>query len=160
MAPMNVMNQNTINENRKVIGKDRLTHNQSYKWGSGTSVNNRVKKNELLPCRFGACSKGIVNWAVAARFKYPNQRILASKIDYKSAYYRCRLNVKTVIQNCTQLPNENLAIIALILTFGGAPGSYEWGVVSETICDLAMVILHDIKWEPDILYAPISRLVP
>ena len=36
MAPMNIMNQNTINETWQIIGKDRLTHDQSYKWGSET----------------------------------------------------------------------------------------------------------------------------
>ena len=75
MAPMNIMNQNTINETGQIIGKDRLTHNQSYKWGSGTSVNNRVQKEELLPCIFGACIKQIIKWAVTARQKYLGNRI-------------------------------------------------------------------------------------
>jgi hypothetical protein len=43
MAPMNIMEQNTIDEFGRVIPKDRLTHDQSWKWGgSGTSVNSRV----------------------------------------------------------------------------------------------------------------------
>jgi hypothetical protein len=49
MAPMNIINQNTIDETGKIIVKDRLTHDQSYKWGSETSVNSRVRKEELLP---------------------------------------------------------------------------------------------------------------
>ena len=52
LAPMNIMTQNTINEHGRIVKKDRLTHNQSYKWGSGTSVNSRVDKDDLLPCRF------------------------------------------------------------------------------------------------------------
>ena len=65
---MNIMNQNTIDEHGRIVGKDRLTHDQSYEWsGSGTSVNSRVEKERLLPCRFGACIKRIINWAVAAR---------------------------------------------------------------------------------------------
>ena len=47
------------------------------------------------------------------------------KIDYKSAYRQCHLNADTAIQTCTQLPEEDLAIVALHLTFGGAPGPYE-----------------------------------
>jgi hypothetical protein len=48
MAPMNIMAQNTIDEFGRVVPKDRLTHNQSWKWEvSGTSVNSRVQK-ELL----------------------------------------------------------------------------------------------------------------
>jgi len=160
MAPMNIMNQNTIDEFGRICGKDRLTHDQSYKWTSGTSVNSRVLKDYLLPCKFGACIKRLANWAVAARRLYPNRRILATKIDYKSAYRRCHLHWKTAIQTCTQLPEESLAIIALRLTFGGAPGSFEWGVISESICDLAMRILHDEEWDPATLHAPEPELVP
>ena len=62
--------------------------------------------------------------------------IISSKIDYKLAYRRCHLNAYTEIQTCTQLPEEELAIVALCLTFGGAPGPYEWGVLSESKCNL------------------------
>jgi hypothetical protein len=78
--PMNIMPQYTIDELGQIIPKDRLTHDQSWKWSLGTSVNSRVQKECLQECQYG------VNWAVAACKKYPNQRILASKIDYKSAY--------------------------------------------------------------------------
>ena len=66
LAPMNIMKQNTIDELGNIIPKDRLTHDQSYKWSSGTSVNSRVQFNTLLPCRFGACIRRIANYAVAA----------------------------------------------------------------------------------------------
>ena len=160
MAPMNIQKQNTIDEHGMIIEKDRLTHDQSYRWSSGTSVNSRVDKEVLLPCMFGGCIKRIINWAVAARRECPGQRILASKIDYKSAYRRCHLNASTAIQTCTQLPDEGLAIVALRLTFGGAPGPYEWGVISETVCDLAMAILQDNNWDPMNLHAPNQELVP
>ena len=84
-----------------------------------------------------------MNWAVAARMKFPSRRIFASKIDYKSAYRRCHLGSDTAIQTCTQLPDDDLAVVALRLTFGGAPGPYEWGVISETICDLSTAILQN-----------------
>ena len=45
LAPMNIMTQNKIDEYRRIVEKDRLTHDQSYKWGSGTSVNSRVYKD-------------------------------------------------------------------------------------------------------------------
>ena len=47
MAPMNIMAQNTIDEFGRVVSKDRLPHDQSWKWGSGTSVNSRVRKEFL-----------------------------------------------------------------------------------------------------------------
>ena len=64
------------------------------------------------------------------------------------------------MQKCTQLPEKDLAVLFLRLTFGGAPGPYEWGVLSESICDLAMAILHDDNWDPETLSAPESKLVP
>ena len=88
-------------------------------------MNHRVKKKNLLPYKFGACIKRIIDWAVAARLKYPNKKILASKIDYKSVYCRCHLNVRMVLQTCTQLLEENLAVVALRLAFRGAPGPHE-----------------------------------
>ena len=127
MAPINIMTQNKIDEHGRIVEKDRFTHDQSYKWGSGTSVNSRVDKGDLLPCRFGTYLKRLMNWTVAARKKFLGKKIMSSKIDYKSAYRRCHLNANTEIRTCTQLPEEDFVIVALCLTFGGAPGPYEWG---------------------------------
>jgi hypothetical protein len=54
MAPMNIMAQNTINKFGRIVPKDRLTHDQSWKWGGfGTSVNSRVRKELLQETRHG-----------------------------------------------------------------------------------------------------------
>ncbi len=42
----------------------------------------------------------------------------------------------------------------LRLTFGGALCPYEWGIISETICDLATAIIKNDVWDPDDLQAP------
>mmetsp|Transcript_24276 Transcript_24276/g.35973 ORF Transcript_24276/g.35973 Transcript_24276/m.35973 type:complete len:268 (+) Transcript_24276:414-1217(+) len=109
---------------------------------------------------FGACIKRVVNWAVGARKKYPKRRTLAIKVDYRLAYRRDHLNAEMAIQTCTQLPEENLAIISLRLTFGGSPGPYEWGVLSEFICKLVNEILQNERWDQEKLFAPNSSLVP
>jgi hypothetical protein len=49
MAPMNIMEQNTIDKFRRIIQKNRLTHNQSWKWSSGTSVNSHIQKELFRP---------------------------------------------------------------------------------------------------------------
>ena len=67
---------------------------------------------------------------------------------------------KTAIQTCTQLPDKSLAVVALRLAFGGAPGPYKWGVISETVCDLATVILYGDDWSPVDTCAPNSNRVP
>ena len=58
-----------------------MTHDQSWTWQSETSVNSRVDEEQHMPCYFGQAMKRIINWAVAARKKYPNIRILATKLD-------------------------------------------------------------------------------
>ena len=115
---------------------------------------------DIPPCRFGACLKRLMNWNVAARKKFPGRKILSSKIDYKLAYRRCRLNTDTAIQTCTQLPEKDLAIVVLWLTFGGVPGPYEWGVISYSICDLSIAIMQDAGWDPTSLCATNGHLVP
>ena len=70
------------------------------------------------------------------------------------------MSAKTAIQTCTQLPEDNITIIALRLTFGGAPGPFDWGVISKTVCDLAMAILKSENWNSNTLYAPNHNLVP
>jgi hypothetical protein len=72
IAPMNIMAQNTIDEFDRIIPKDLLTHDQSWKWSSGTSVNSRVQKDLLQACRYGFCIRRLINWALAARKQYPN----------------------------------------------------------------------------------------
>jgi hypothetical protein len=139
----------------RIVPKDRLTHNQSYKWSySGTSVNSQVDKGELLPCVYGGAIRRLVNWAVTARNKYPTTRIYATNIDFKVAYRRLHLHHQTAVQGCTLIPDLELGLLPLRLTFGGAPCPYEWGVISETICDLATAILHDDAWDLDDLQAP------
>jgi len=121
---MNIMAQNTINKNGCVIPKTRLTHGLSWQWEkSGTSVKSRVKKELLQETRYHFCIRRLVNWAVAAQRQYPNQKILATKIDYKSAYRRGILHFATALKTA--------ALIALRLTFGGAPCPFEWGVIQK-----------------------------
>jgi hypothetical protein len=160
IAPMNIMAQNTIDEFGRIMSKDRLTHDQSWKWSSGISVNSRIIKELLLECRYGYCIRQLINWAVAARRKYPGQRILASKIDYKSAYRRGIFHFATALRTVTQLPEDELAILALHLTFGGAPCPFKWGVILETICDLANKLLKCQDWEPTNLHALVQHKIP
>ena len=105
----------------QVIPKDRLTHDQSWRWSSGTSVNSRVQKERLQERRYGVCIQRLVNWAVVAQKKYPIKPILAPKINYKSAYQQGILHFTMVLKTSTQLPDNLIAVITLQLTSGSAP---------------------------------------
>ena len=83
LALLNIINQNTIDEQGNIINKDILTHNQSFVFsGSNSSVNSCLDKSRLSPCIFGWVIKRLVNWIVSARRKYPNKRILATKVNF------------------------------------------------------------------------------
>jgi hypothetical protein len=97
---------------------------------------------------------------VAAKRKYSGQQILASKINYKSAYQRGTLNFATALQTVTYLPKGKLAILTLCLTFCSAPCPFEWGVISETVCDLGNELLKCDNWEPLTLHALVQKEIP
>jgi hypothetical protein len=61
------------------------------------------------------------------------------------AYFREHLHWSTVLQTCIQLPNNDLALITLHLTFVGRPCPYKWRVMSETICNLANELIKNNK---------------
>jgi hypothetical protein len=111
MAPINIMAQNTIDKLGRVIPKNRLTHDQSWKWSSRTSVNSRVQKELFQACGYSFCIRRLINWAVAVRQKYPGKKHLASKIHYKLAHHCGTLHFLMALKTATQLPENDLAII-------------------------------------------------
>ena len=76
------------------------------------------------------------------------------------AYRQGILHSATTLQTATQLPDNGLAIITLRLTFGGAPCPFKWGIMSETICDLANKLLKCNDWDPHTLHAPVQANIP
>ncbi len=106
----------------------------------------------LQECCYGFCIQCLVNWVVAACKKYPNQCILSSKIDYKSAYQQGILHFATALKMTTQLLDNLIEILMLWLTFGGAPCPFEWGIILETICNLTNKLLKCKDWDPQDLH--------
>ena len=131
MAPQNVARQNTIDETGQIIEKDRLTHDQSWVYTSGTpSMNDRVREIELTPVQFGRTSLRTIHYIVALRRRHPGIRIYMNKFDFRSAYRREHVNWKMAIQTITQMITAAVAFINLRLTFGGKACPSVW-------CDLA-----------------------
>ena len=161
MAPLNIQAQWSVNEQGKIIPKDCLTHDQSYKWEmSGTRINSRCNFSSLQHCMFGKCLIRIINWTVAARRKYPNCRIFAKKDDFKSAYRCCHLNWLTACNTVTQIEELMLAFMNLRLTFGGLLCPNFWCSMSEIMCDLVTAILHNDEWNLMTLFGRNQHLVP
>lgn len=68
MAPLNIIEQNTITEHGEIVTKKRLIHNQSRVFiASGTSVNGRVDKDILQDCMYGHTIMRMVHYILALR---------------------------------------------------------------------------------------------
>jgi hypothetical protein len=82
------------------------------------------------------------------------------KDNIKLAYRRMHLQGDTAIKTVTQVPSLSLALMMLCLLFGGAPRPFEFCVVSETICNLIIAIMHNKSWNPYELCGKNQHLVP
>ncbi len=160
VASMNITEQFTLDVGGEIVDKECLTHDQSFKWQSGLSVNRRVIRVSLQRCMYSRCLMRLLCWIVAGRRMFPKAPIALQKIDIKSVYRRCHLNAITAMQTITQLPDNKLGIIMLRLTFGGAQCLFKWNILLESIRDLAKKILFDENWDPLTNYAPSQHLVP
>ena len=158
IAPHNVIEHNTITETGEIVEKLGLTHNQSKVFSSGTSVNGRVNKDALQDCMYGFCITRMVHYILALRRLHPFKRIFISKIDYKSAYRRAHLWWQTAIQSMSQ--DGTYLHIALRATFGGAPNPFDWSCISESITDLANLLMNDPEWDPSITHSPLQSELP
>jgi hypothetical protein len=130
LSPMNIAKQNTIDETGRVIEKYHLTHDHSFDFFPGSSVNNRCPLGLHQTCMFGKLLSRMFHWIVHMRLKYPHNRILLTKTDWKSAYRQAHLNVDTALQCATHL--SDTLLIPLRMTFGGAPCPASWSCISDT----------------------------
>ena len=163
MAPQGIVIQNSINEKGEVIQKDRVTHDQSFKWPTtGGSVNDRIRKDMLTDVVFGDMLRRVVHYVIGCRQRHPEVRILCAKTDFSKAYKRCHYHPSTAVKCITNFTLQDLvaALVALRLTFGGMPCPSLWCDISEPICDLTNDLLRCDDWDPDEISSPVQHLIP
>ncbi len=133
-APMGLANQAGINERGEIVYKDRVTHDMGFPGtASASSVNDRVKDEELADLQYGHMLSRVIHYIVECRIQYPNHRILLRKDDFKSAYRRQHLSAGAAVKTITQIVKGGITflLLTLRLTFGGKPGPSEWCTISE-----------------------------
>lgn len=59
---------------------------------------------------------------------------------------------ETAARACIRLPEQDLALMYLRLTFGGKPYPSEWGALSESVCDLTNALLSNREWDLETLF--------
>jgi hypothetical protein len=158
VSPLGLVNQNTINERGETTTKWRLTHDQSFKFQSGTSVNSRVQKERLAKCMYGMALRRFLHSIVHYRSRFPTTPILMAKFDLKSAYRRAHFSGHSAVQSIATSAglhqqsdddkSDKLAFISLRFTFGGSSNPSEFSTISEVIADLANTIAQHKDWDP------------
>lgn len=159
LAPLGLVEQDSINEFGEIIPKCRLTHDQSFNVIKGTnrSVNDRLETHELTPCRYGRALLRHVHVIVGFRYRHPTRRILQTKADLKSAYRRLHYAPRTAVQAIVQL--GSFILLALRMTFGGAANPSQWSDVSELATDLSNDLVRDDGWDHVLQVSPHQHLI-
>ena len=159
LCPMNVIAQHTISEHGEIIDKRRACHDLSFRFQpSNSSVNSRVKTDQLPSCLFGHCLMRLINYIVTLRLHFPDRPIVLQKTDWKSAYRRAHLHWSIALQCCSRF--DDFAFIPLRAIFGGSPCPSMWSIISESTADLAHFLLNSKDWNPDHLHSPHQHKVP
>jgi hypothetical protein len=167
VSPLGLVCQNTINELGETIQKWRITHDQSFKFQSGTSVNSRVQQEKLTDCMFGSALRRFIHSIIHYRRKHPSTPLLMAKYDLKSAYRRAHLSGVYALQSVATSQGlhgdgndgDALAYVSLRLTFGGSPNPSEFSTISEMITDLSNIVLQHRDWNPATLHSEFNSLV-
>jgi hypothetical protein len=100
LAPLGLVEQDTINEFGEIVPKWQLTHDQSFNVIKQTSrsVNDRLITEDLTPCIYGKALHHHIHFVAGLRKRHPTTRILQMKVDWKSAYRRLHNSAETAIQ--------------------------------------------------------------
>ena len=158
VQPYGIENQFSVNELGERIEKDRLIHDQSFDFSENNSVNHRLILSNFFQLRYGHCLSQIIHCAHALRLREPRKRIVANKIDLKSACRRAHVSGSIAAMATTIV--GALALISLRLPFGGTCCVCCWCVISEFICDVANALLRCTCWCPDSINFPLKNMIP
>jgi hypothetical protein len=158
LSSMNIAPPQSINETGRIIKKDCLTHDHSFDFFPGSAINNRCALDLHEPCMLGHALSLIFHWKVHLRTCYPSQRLLITKTGWKAAYHRGHLAITTALQCATHV--DDLLLLPLRMTFGGAPCPSQWSILSHTGADLAMDIANHPAWNPLELHSPRQHRLP
>ena len=162
-CPTTVILQQTINEKGEFVEKRRPIHDQSFEQEvSKTSINSRIRRDELGECKYGHMLLRQIHTIVGLRQQFPNYRILMSKTDEDAAYRRIHANGRSVAKSLTYFKHDDIDLILLCLrlTFGGTPGPSEFSQISESQMDLVNALLRCDDWDPTELRSTLEDMYP
>ena len=149
--------QSILDEFGQSIPKYRLTHDQSFNFLVGNSVNNCLDRSSIPPLYYRFCLNCLFHRINSLRIHEPSRSILISKINFKSAYRRRTISGSCAVQSITLFCG--FALLIHYLLFDGAYCLSLWCVVSEIITDLGNNLLTYSKWNKTKLFSShVSKL--
>ena len=158
VQPCGLARQFALQANGSRVLKSRLTHDLSYEiTRKDASVNNRIDMERYPEMIFGWCLPRIIHFVVALRAKYPTTSILICKYDFSDAYRRVSHSGKAAAQSIIVF--DDVAYLALRLSFGGAPNPPTWCAFSEMVTDLSNELSLS-SWEPGDFKSPDQPSTP
>jgi hypothetical protein len=149
LAPVGIANQLTISDNGEVIAKDRLTHDQTFKFGPDKSLNNRMKMREVIPVVFGWCLSRLLHYIVDLQRHHPSTKIFLMKTDWNRAFRQGHLSAPDAATSSCLATVETF-LLSLPMTFGGRANPNEWSNISESACDLVNALQTLPDFHPEL----------
>jgi hypothetical protein len=148
LAPVGIANQLRISNNGEVIEKNRLTHDQTFKFGPEKSLNNRMRMSEVNPVVVGWCLSGLLHYIVDLRRRQPCTKIFLMKTDWNRAFQRGHLSAPdAAASSCLATPET--CLLSLRMTFGGRANPSEWSNISESACGLVNALQTLPNFHPE-----------
>ena len=88
---------------------------------------------------YSTALRRFIHYIVDLRRTDPGTRILMTKLDFKAAYRLLHTSDTTASQAIVII--EDMALLALCMTFEGAPNPSMWSDISEVVvCDTCMIL--------------------
>ena len=155
---LDVALQLAVNEERKYVGKYRVTHDCSFKYSFDTSLNSAVNMELVPQCKYGKVLLRYLHQIHVARLNYHNTRIYQVKTDLDAAYRRLHVTPSIALKQISVI--EKIAYISTRLPFGSSPAPSLYSIVSDIVFDFSNDILEDDHWNFHNLHSPNAHKFP
>ena len=159
VVPCGMVTQWTVDSEGNRVPKYRPTHDQSFDYSEGNSINHRLLKDNLPELFYGFCLLRILHYVHVLRLAKPSKSIIISKIDVKSAYRRGTMSGDLAARSITIVCG--FALLIRCLPFGGPHCPNLWCVASKAMTDLGNDLLSCPDWDESAIFSPhVSKLKP
>ena len=158
IIPLGVARQLAVNEKGEYKDKFRITHDCSFRYPSGFSLNESVDMEAIPDCKYGKALIRFLHQVHLLRLRHPKKTIWLVKTDLDAAYRRLHVTPKIALLQVSIV--GKIAYIGCRLPFGSSPAPALYSVVSDAVFDLANDLLDDEHLIVDNLHSPNRSELP